>query len=200
VLDPVQQRLSEEVRNLVLVSEVGQTFARQQGESGLLESMTRSARILFDFENAAVLLENPTGQALVGAPVANQQRIAEFAIPLGQGQAPAQLPRSNGAWPSCAATGAAGLPEEQLLRMLGTEALVCVPLVAGSALPGRAGWRRRRLAAAGLPEARTLPAVLRQPGRRARWKRRCRSAATHGASSPAWPRNTAKPRAAWCTK
>jgi HD-like signal output (HDOD) protein len=32
-VDPVQQRLSEEVRNLVLVSEVGQTFARQQGEA-----------------------------------------------------------------------------------------------------------------------------------------------------------------------
>jgi hypothetical protein len=34
------------------------------------------------------------------------------------------------------------------------------------ALPGRAGRRRRRLAAGGLPEARTLPASLRQPGRR----------------------------------
>ena len=59
--DAVQQRLSEEVRNLVLVSEVGQVFTRQQGnggESGLLEAMTRSARILFDFENAVVLLEN----------------------------------------------------------------------------------------------------------------------------------------------
>jgi hypothetical protein len=32
-VDPVQQRLSEEVRNLVLVSEMGQTFARQQGEA-----------------------------------------------------------------------------------------------------------------------------------------------------------------------
>ncbi|MFS2016719.1 HDOD domain-containing protein [Massilia sp. CT11-108] len=81
-VDPVQQRLSEEVRNLVLVSEVGQAFARQQGESGLLEAMTRSARILFDFANAVVLLENPTGQALVGAPTANQQRIAEFTVPL----------------------------------------------------------------------------------------------------------------------
>jgi len=131
-VDPVQQRLTEEMRNLVLVSEIGQAFARQQGESGLLESMTRSARVLFDFENAAVLLENPTGHALVGAPTPTQQRIAEFSIPLSKGGAVAKAAlerrlafvRREGA--------PLGLPEEQLLRMLGTESLVCVPLVSGA--------------------------------------------------------------------
>jgi HD-like signal output (HDOD) protein/signal transduction histidine kinase len=145
-VDPVQQRLTEEMRNLVLVSEVGQTFARQQGENGLLESMTRSARVLFDFENAAVLLENPTGHALVGAPTANQQRIAEFSIPLSKGGAVAKAAlerrlafvRREGA--------PLGLPEEQLLRMLGTESLVCVPLVSGARcigvlIGGIASWQ-----------------------------------------------------------
>jgi HD-like signal output (HDOD) protein/signal transduction histidine kinase len=145
-VDPVQQRLTEEMRNLVLVSEIGQTFARQQGESGLLESMTRSARVLFDFENAAVLLENPTGHALVGAPTANQQRIAEFSIPLSKGGAVAKAAlerrlafvRREGA--------PLGLPEEQLLRMLGTESLVCVPLVSGARcigvlIGGIASWQ-----------------------------------------------------------
>jgi hypothetical protein len=66
--------------------------------------MTRSARILFDFETAVVLLENPTGQALVGAPVANQQRIAEFAIPLGKGGGAVAASALERAWPSCAAT------------------------------------------------------------------------------------------------
>jgi HD-like signal output (HDOD) protein/signal transduction histidine kinase len=145
-VDPVQQRLTEEMRNLVLVSEVGQTFARQQGESGLLDSMTRSARVLFDFENAAVLLENPTGHALVGAPTVNQQRIAEFSIPLSKGGAVAKAAlerrlafvRREGA--------PLGLPEEQLLRMLGTESLVCVPLVSGARcigvlIGGIASWQ-----------------------------------------------------------
>jgi signal transduction histidine kinase/HD-like signal output (HDOD) protein len=130
-IDPVQQRLTEEMRNLVLVSEIGQSFARQQGESGLLESMTRSARVLFDFENAVVLLENPTGHALVGAPTANQQRIAEFSVSLARGGAVAKAAlerrtafvRRDGA--------PLGLTEEQLLRLLGTESLVCVPLVSG---------------------------------------------------------------------
>jgi signal transduction histidine kinase/HD-like signal output (HDOD) protein len=145
-VDPVQQRLTEEMRNLVLVSEIGQSFARQQGESGLLESMTRSARVLFDFENAAVLLENPTGHALVGAPTANQQRIAEFSIPLSKGGAVAKAAlerrlafvRRDGA--------PLGLPEEQLLRMLGSESLVCVPLVSGARcigvlIGGIASWQ-----------------------------------------------------------
>jgi signal transduction histidine kinase/HD-like signal output (HDOD) protein len=145
-VDPVQQRLTEEMRNLVLVSEIGQSFARQQGESGLLESMTRSARVLFDFENAVVLLENPTGHALVGAPTANQQRIAEFSISLAKGGAVAKAAlerrmafvRRDGA--------PLGLNEEQLLRMLGTESLVCVPLVSGARclgvlIGGIASWQ-----------------------------------------------------------
>jgi HD-like signal output (HDOD) protein/signal transduction histidine kinase len=145
-VDPVQQRLTEEMRNLVLVSEIGQSFARQQGESGLLESMTRSARVLFDFENAAVLLENPTGHALVGAPTANQQRIAEFSISLAKGGAVAKAAlerrlafvRRDGT--------PLGLSEEQLLRMLGTESLVCVPLVSGARclgvlIGGIASWQ-----------------------------------------------------------
>ncbi|VXC42440.1 Histidine kinase [Massilia sp. 9I] len=134
-LDPVQQRLSEEVRNMVLVSEVGQSFARQQGESGLLEAMTRSARILFDFGNAVVLLENPTGHALVGAPTQGSQRIAEFAVPLAKGGAIAKSalerrPAFIGREPEDGSP--LGLAEEQLLRMLGCDSMVCVPLVAGA--------------------------------------------------------------------
>jgi HD-like signal output (HDOD) protein/signal transduction histidine kinase len=130
--DPVQQRLSEEVRNLVLVSEVGQTFSRQQGEASLLESMTRSARILFDFEAAVILLENPTGQALVGVPSVEQQRVAQLSIPLAKGgviassaleRRPAIVRRDN---------DKLVLPEEQLFRILQADTLVCVPLVAGA--------------------------------------------------------------------
>jgi len=134
-IDPVQQRLSEEVRNLVLVSEVGQVFTRKQGEGGehgLLESMTRSARILFDFQNAVVLLENPTGQALVGAPTSTQHRIAEFAIPLARGGAVAQSALERRLGFVRRDGRPLGLPEEQLLRLLGSEAFVCVPLIAGA--------------------------------------------------------------------
>ena len=174
VVDPVQQRLSEEVRNLVLVSEVGQVFARQEGESALLESMTRTARILFDFDNTVILLENPTGQLLVGAPGVATARIAEFAIPLAKGgpiaaaalaRRPAYLQRGG---------DALGLPEEQLLRMLGTEGLVCLPLVSGARclgvlVGGVAAWqlaasqkRERFLQSFGTQAATALESALQE--------------------------------------
>ena len=174
--DPVQQRLSEEVRNMVLVSEVGQSFARQQGESGLLESMARSARILFDFENAVMLLENPTGHALVGMPSAEQQRIAEFSIPLAKGGviAASALQRK----PAFIARDSAelGLAEEQLFRMLGSDSLVCVPLVAGARclgvlIGGVAAWqlpacqkRERFMQAFGAQAAAALETALSERG------------------------------------
>jgi HD-like signal output (HDOD) protein/signal transduction histidine kinase len=175
-VDPVQQRLSEEVRNLVLVSEVGQTFARQQGESSLLEAMTRSARILFDFENAVVLLENPTGQALIGAPTVNQQRIAEFTIPLAKGGAVAQSALERRLGFIRRDGRPLGLPEEQLLRMLGTESLVCLPLVAGARclgvlVGGIAAWqlpacqkRERFLQAFGAQAAGALETAMSERG------------------------------------
>jgi HD-like signal output (HDOD) protein/signal transduction histidine kinase len=175
-VDPVQQRLSEEVRNLVLVSEVGQTFARQQGESGLLEAMTRSARILFDFENAVVLLENPTGQALVGAPTANQLRVAEFTVPLAKGGAVAQAALDRRLGFIRRDGRPLGLAEEQLLRILGTESFVCLPLVAGARclgvlVGGVAAWqlpacqkRERFLQAFGAQAAGALEMALSERG------------------------------------
>ena len=175
-MDPVRQRLSEEVRNLVLVSEVGQSFARQQGENGLLESMTRSARILFDFDNTVVLLENPTGHALVGMPTGEQQRIAEFSIPLARGGvvAEAALERRTAFVKRDAQS--LGLAEEQLFRMLGTDSLVCLPLVAGGRclgvmVGGLASWqvpdcqkRERFMQAFGSQAASALETALSERG------------------------------------
>ena len=175
-LDPVRQRLSEEVRNLVLVSEVGQNFARQQGEAGLLESMTRSARILFDFDNAVILLENPTGQALVGVPAGGQQRIAEFSIPLNRGGAVAAAAMSRKPAFVKRDAQSLGLAEEQLFRLLGTDSLVCVPLAAGARslgvmIGGMAAWqvpacqkRERFMQAFGSQAATALEAALLERG------------------------------------
>lgn len=176
--DPVQQRLNEEVRNMVLVSEVGQSLARQQGESGLLDAMTRTARILFDFESAVVLLENPTGQLLAGAPTFGVQRIAEFTVPLSKGgpvarsaleRRPAFVQREH-------QHEQLGLAEEQLLRMLGTDSLVVVPLVAGPRclgvlVGGVPGWqlphcqrRERFIQAFGAQAAGALENLLLERG------------------------------------
>ncbi|WP_426175174.1 HDOD domain-containing protein [Massilia sp. TWR1-2-2] len=176
MLDPVRQRLSDEVRNLVLVSEVGQSFARQQGQDGLLESMTRSARILFDFDNTVILLENPTGHALVGMPTGEQQRIAEFSIPLTRGGVVAEAALARKLAFVTRDADSLGLAEEQLFRMLGTDSLVCLPLVSGGRclgvmIGGLAAWqvphcqkRERFMQAFGAQAAGALEAALSERG------------------------------------
>jgi HD-like signal output (HDOD) protein/signal transduction histidine kinase len=134
-VDPVQARLSEEVRNMVLVQEMGQSFARQQVEAGMLDAMTRSARILFDLETTVILLESPTGHALQGAGTGEaQQRLAEFAVALNKPGLLADAANGRQLAFAARAGGAGagiGIAEEQLFRIVGSEALVCLPLVAG---------------------------------------------------------------------
>ncbi|MYM33702.1 HDOD domain-containing protein [Duganella sp. FT50W] len=177
LVDPVQQRLSEEVRNIMLVSEMGQTFARQNGEASLLEAITRSARILFDLENAVLLLENPTGHALHGVATGEgQQRLAEFVIPLNQGgpMARAALERTLAYVNRDGQTHS--VPEEQLFRILGSDSMVCLPLVAnqrclGVLIGGAPAWqlqllqkRERFLLSFGTQAAAALETAMSERG------------------------------------
>ena len=175
--DPLQQRLSEEMRHMLLVSEMGQTFARQQGEAELLESMARSARILFDFDNVAILLENPTGHALVGVACGLQQhRLAEFSIPLNDAGPVARSARMRRQSIVVRDGQALGIAEDQLFRMMGSECLVCLPLVVdqrclGLLIGGAAGWqtgaherRARFLQSFGRQAASALEAAISARG------------------------------------
>jgi HD-like signal output (HDOD) protein/nitrogen-specific signal transduction histidine kinase len=181
LVDPVQQRLSEEVRNIMLVSEMGQTFARQHGEAGLLEAITRSARILFDLENAVLLLENPTGHALHGvASGDNQQRLSEFVIPLNKGGAVAQSALERKLAYISRETSREGqvhsVSEEQLFRILGSDSMVCLPLVAnqrclGVLIGGTPAWqlqglqkRERFLQSFGTQAAAALETAMSERG------------------------------------
>jgi len=177
LVDPVQQRLSEEVRNIMLVSEMGQTFARQPGEAGLLEAITRSARILFDLENALLLLENPTGHALHGVATGeHQQRLAEFVIPLNKGGPVAQSALERKLAYVSREGQAHNVSEEQLFRILGSESMVCLPLVAnqrclGVLIGGAPAWqmstlqkRERFLLSFGTQAAASLETAMSERG------------------------------------
>ena len=177
LVDPVQQRLSEEVRNIMLVSEMGQTFARQHGETGLLEAITRSARILFDFENAVLLLENPTGHALHGMATGdNQQRLSEFVIPLNKGGPVAQSALERKLAYLSREGQMLNVAEEQLFRILGSESMVCLPLVAnqrclGVLIGGLPSWqvshvqkRERFLQSFGTQAASSLETAISERG------------------------------------
>lgn len=177
VVAPAQQRLTEEVRNMALTAELGQSFARQKGDAQLLDVVRQNARLLFNLEDTIILLMNGSGQALVGVSVGEQrQRLAEFSILLsgGGGIAKAALQRrlvfleGDG--------GLLSLAEEQLLRVFNVDCLVCVPIATGTRclgmmIGGVASWRitdlkqrERFLLSFGAQAATALEAASRDRG------------------------------------
>jgi signal transduction histidine kinase len=129
--DRARERLSARVRDLVLASEAGRSFARQDADSKLLETITQSALLLFDFEDATLFLVDDKAQALIGAPVGpHRRRLAGFSIPLNGGGALAVAAQQSRLTTISHDGDSLGVAEEQLLRILGTQHLVCVPLVA----------------------------------------------------------------------
>jgi putative nucleotidyltransferase with HDIG domain len=133
----MQGQLAEQVRNLVLASEAGRSFAREADESGLLTAATRSARLLFSLDDALVLLMNDTGHALVGQPIGEQrQRLAQFSIPVSSVGAIAAATQQKDVVFIGHERSQLGIAEAQLLRVLNAECLVCVPLVAGQRCRG----------------------------------------------------------------
>ena len=130
--DNTSDRLAEEVRNVALVSAAAQTFSGARNATELIEAITRTARILFNFEDIAFLLQNSGAQVFVGLPIGdNQQRLREFSVPLnGDGILADAVLKRKPTFVGCD-DPLLGLAEEQLLRMLGTEYLVYLPLIAG---------------------------------------------------------------------
>jgi HD-like signal output (HDOD) protein len=145
--DPVKEQLSAEVQNLVLSSEVGRAFTRNPSEAALLESVARSARLLFDFSDSIVLLMNNNGQALVGTPIGGlKQRLSEFRIALsGDGIIAGAARKGHVAFVGLNGH-ATTIAEEQIRRMLGAQSLICLPLVSGKRclgmmIGGVASWQ-----------------------------------------------------------
>lgn len=181
VKDSVNQQLSDEVRNLMLTSEAGRSFSRLQGEAGLLESVSRSARMLFDFEDSIILLMNGTGKALVGVPVGeHKQRLTEFSVALASGGLLAEVVLQRRLAFVEHGGNPLGIAEEQLLRVLGSECLICLPLLSaqrclGVMVGGVANWqvsilrrRERCLRSFGEQAATALEAALGERGEASR--------------------------------
>ncbi len=130
--DKAQKLLGDELRNVVLSSEVGRSLSRQsEGEGELLLTVARSARILFEFNEVAILRVNAQATALVGVPLGeNTQRLKEFSVRLeGEGIIASAAAARTVAF--SVAGESLGIAEDQMLRALYSEALVCIPLCSG---------------------------------------------------------------------
>ncbi|PIW08175.1 MAG: histidine kinase, partial [Comamonadaceae bacterium CG17_big_fil_post_rev_8_21_14_2_50_60_13] len=131
--DPLQQRMSEEIRNRALVSELSQLFARQEDQAQLLESVRQNARILFDLEDTAVFMLNTTSQTLVGVSMGEQrQRLADFAIALSAGGVIAESALQKRVVAIKRNHDLLNMTDEQLLRAFGTDCLLCLPIASGA--------------------------------------------------------------------
>ncbi len=135
--DPVHLQLSEEVRNLLLTAEAGRSFSRQSGEASLIEAIARSARLLFDFADVAILLLDGRGQHLLGIPLGeHKQRLKEFSLRLSAGGLIVESVRQRRVAYCSSQGNPLGVGEEQLLRVLASESLVCVPLATSKRCQG----------------------------------------------------------------
>lgn len=124
-----KDRLNEKVRNIVLASEAGKSFARQPDETGLLETVVRTAGILFDFKDATIFRLDAQGQALKGTPTGEQRlRLAGLSIPLKGGGKIAEAALQGRPGFIAHDDHPLGVCEEQLQRLLGKACLVCLPL------------------------------------------------------------------------
>jgi HD-like signal output (HDOD) protein/nitrogen-specific signal transduction histidine kinase len=129
--------LAEKMGDLVLASEARRSFANQRGEADLLEMATRSARILFDFEDAIILLLDHRSHALKGTAARQHgRRGAELSIPLDCADVIAEAVSERRPTYIWRDENPLGIAEEQLLRMLGTDFLVCLPLATADSCHG----------------------------------------------------------------
>jgi signal transduction histidine kinase len=131
-VDATQHKLGEEVRNMALLSELAQTFARQSDDAQLLKLVRQNLQILFHLDDSMVLLMNGSGQSLIGVAMGEQhQRLAEFSVTLAAGGAIAECAKRPRLAFLERKSGLLNLAEEQLLRVFGADCLVCVPLAHG---------------------------------------------------------------------
>lgn len=135
--DTAQQRLSDEVRNMALLTELGQSFARQKDDVQLLKLVRQNAGALFNLQDPAVFLMSADGKTLTGASVSDQhQRLTDFSIQLAGGGGIAESAKQQRVSFLTRNAGLTSLMEEQLLRTFNADCLVCVPLIAGTQCVG----------------------------------------------------------------
>ena len=127
--NPTQEKMDEEMRNMVLASNASRFFAKQTDIAGLMETVSGSARILFGFSQAFLLMTDKSGQSLIGKPGSGQaERLAEFSLPLAGGGTIADAALMRRIAFIRRGGDLLSLPEEQLLGLLRADCLVCLPM------------------------------------------------------------------------
>lgn len=121
-------RLAEQVRQMVLATEVTRPLLVQRSDQAVLQAMLRAAGILFGIEDGVALLHDECENVLVGVPLDKErQRLAQMSLPMTRGSRIADAVLTG--TPMFITNDAScSISERQLLRLLGTDSAVCLPL------------------------------------------------------------------------
>ena len=132
-----EEKLADEVRNMALVSAASQSFSSMRSGTDLLESISRTARILFNFEEMLILLRNADTEVLLGFPIGDHQhRLSELSIPLAGGGIIAESVSKRRVSFVGSDSSSLGIVDEQLLRIMNSERMAYMPMIAGQSCLG----------------------------------------------------------------
>ena len=189
--EAVRRALVEEVRNVVLTSELRQSLAPLPGqEAASCEAIARSSRILFELDDVAIFRKTATGDALVGVPVGeHSQRLSTFSIRLDGHSRLSQATRSHEVLFIERDPAHSDLAEIQLMRLFGSDGLISLPLrhgtdYIGMVIGGVGAWQ--------LPALKKRERFLRSFGSQA--ASALQAAAEASAASAERPEPTGVPR------
>lgn len=132
--DEAQQlELASKVRDIALLNGVRQDLSRSEGEASVKRAIKKSLQILFDCQSCLFFKVAEQGQSLVGDPLDEEdQQLAEFnIIMLPEAGLVARSLIEKRVFHSYLLEAAtpASVVDHQLLNMMDSKAIVCLPLV-----------------------------------------------------------------------
>lgn len=132
---PRQEVLACEVRNAALLYGTLENLLQAENTQAILGTVERALKILFEVRQSAVFLHNPAGECLVGHSAADdrlQERLHRQVLSLtnDQGLLVRALMRNRvlDSFGGCSGEKLS-IADEQVIRALGCEGLLCLPLV-----------------------------------------------------------------------
>lgn len=128
--ETIQQALAEEVRNAMLAKELHQSLAaRPKPLAAVMEAIAGSSRILFGIEEIILFRLNANGDALIGTPTTeHRQRLSGFALRTAGSSRLSQAARSQQTVIIEREPDSLDLAESQLMRLLGCDGLISIPV------------------------------------------------------------------------
>lgn len=132
VRNRAEEKLADDIRTMALVNAVGQSFSSLKSGKHLIETIARTARVLFDFDDVVILMvQKNSSQLLSVFPMSmKHRRISEFSIPLSGSGVITEAIKSQSVKFAANSANPQTLLEAQLLRIMATECMVCMPLMA----------------------------------------------------------------------